>query len=97
MNAIESKVGFTPGPWEVDSIRTRGTTAYVIAGEGAIDGEAEANCRLIEAATELLAALRRAVPWLGKLIADGAHLNSVAPNDAIGALEQAEAAIAKAT
>lgn len=43
-----------------------------------------------------LAALRRAIPWLGKLIADGGHLNSVAPNDAIGALQQAEAALALA-
>ncbi len=41
------------------------------------------------------AALRRVTPWLGKLIANEGHLDSVAPNDAIGALEQAEAALAK--
>jgi hypothetical protein len=56
----------------------------------------EADARLIVAAPELLAALRRAVPWLGKMIADGAHLNSVLPRDCEMALAQAEAAIAKA-
>jgi hypothetical protein len=56
----------------------------------------EANARLIAAAPELLAALRRAVPWLGKMIADGAHLNSVLPRDCEMALRQAEAIIAKA-
>lgn len=44
----------------------------------------------------LLAALKRATPWIGKLIADGGHLHSVAPNDAIGALQQMEAAIKQA-
>lgn len=39
------------------------------------------------------AALRRVIPWLGRLIADGGHLASCAPNDAVGALQQAEAAI----
>jgi hypothetical protein len=45
---------------------------------------------------QLLAALKRAAPWLGKLIADDAHLNSVAPGDAIRTLEMVETAIAKA-
>lgn len=45
---------------------------------------------------ELVDALRRATPWLGKMIADGAHMNSVAPNDCIGALQQAEHALARA-
>lgn len=44
-------------------------------------------------ATACEKALRRAVPWLGRMIADGGHLNAVAPNDAVGALAQAEAAI----
>lgn len=47
----------------------------------------DAQARIVD----LEAALRRAVPWLGKLIADGAHMNAVAPNDAVGALQQAEA------
>lgn len=38
-------------------------------------------------------ALKRAVPWLGKLIADRGHLAAVCPNDAVGALQQAEAAL----
>jgi hypothetical protein len=54
------------------------------------------NQDLRSALTETLDALKRCVPWMGKLIADNAHLNSVAPNDAVGALAQAEAAIAKA-
>jgi len=45
---------------------------------------------------QLLTSLKRAAPWLGKLIADDAHLNSVAPGDAIRTLEMVEAAIAKA-
>jgi hypothetical protein len=52
---------------------------------------------LVSAAPELLAALRRCVPWIGKMIADGAHKNSVLPLDCENALRQAEAAIAKAT
>ncbi len=38
-------------------------------------------------------ALKRTLPWLGKLIADGTHLKCVAPNDALGALRQSEAAM----
>lgn len=57
----------------------------------------KANLRLIAAAPELLEALRRVVPWLAKHIADNHHLESVAPNDALGALRQAQAAIQKAT
>lgn len=50
---------------------------------------------LIAAAPDLLAALERAIPWLGKLIADGGHLQAVMPMDAVRTLEMAEAAIAK--
>ena len=50
-----------------------------------------------EAVPELLKALKRCVPWIGKMIADGAHQNSVAPLDCENALRQAEAAIANAT
>lgn len=45
---------------------------------------------------ELLAALKRVVPWIGKMIADGGHQDAVAPLDCENALKQAEAAIAKA-
>jgi hypothetical protein len=41
----------------------------------------------------LRAALARALPWLGRMIVDGGHLACCAPNDAIGAMEQATAAL----
>ena len=55
-----------------------------------------ANAHLIAAAPELLEALKRAAPWLGKMIADGAHMNSVLPKDCERTLQMIEAAIAKA-
>jgi hypothetical protein len=45
-------------------------------------------------AAAMLAAIKRATPWIGKLIADGGHLQSVAPNDAIRALQMLEAVLA---
>lgn len=50
----------------------------------------------IASAGVLLAALQRAAPWLGRMIADGGHLACVAPNDCVGALQQAEAAVVQA-
>lgn len=47
--------------------------------------------RLEQQRDMLLAALQRALPWLGRLI------HAVAPQGAIGAMRQAEAAIKKAT
>jgi len=44
---------------------------------------------------ELRASIKRLIPWLGKMIADKAHLNTVAPLDAENALKQAEALLAK--
>ena len=44
----------------------------------------------------LLAACERSLPWIGKMIADGAHKNAVAPNDCIGAMNQLQAAITAA-
>ena len=46
-----------------------------------------------EKTAELYSALKRALPWLGKLVAEGVHNNTVCPNDAIGAMQQAQAAI----
>ena len=60
----------------------------------AVDGPGFRRLPALRAhATACEKALRRAVPWLGRMIADGGHLNAVAPNDAVGALAQAEAAI----
>lgn len=90
------------GPWVATGWKgvvvndANGNTIALMPGGGNDLAVIQANAKLIAASTELLAALQRAVPWLGKLIADGGHMNSVAPNDAVGALQQAEAAIAKA-
>jgi len=72
-----------------------------IYGDGVLahnpnNAERDANARLIAAAPEMLEALEKAVPWLGKMIADGGHLNSVLPRACEIALDQAEAAISKA-
>ena len=55
------------------------------------------HAQLIAAAPELLKACKRMLPWIVKMIADGGHLAAVAPNDAIGAMQQAQAAIDSAT
>lgn len=57
----------------------------------------EDTAKLFASAPDLLAALQRAAPWLGKLIADKGHENSVLPSDAIRTLKMVEAAISKAT
>ena len=88
----------TPGPWETpgedggervicyqDSTGKRRTLAHVYDGEEF--GSMEANARLIAAAPELLAALQRSLNWLSSYSGDGA----------LGAYEQARAAIAKAS
>ena len=45
---------------------------------------------------EMLQALKRAAPWLGKMIADGGHQNAVLPRDCERTLEMVEAVIRKA-
>jgi hypothetical protein len=47
-------------------------------------------------APEMLQALRRAAPWLGKMIADGAHQNAVLPNDCVRTLQLVEDVIERA-
>ena len=53
-------------------------------------------CSLHAAAPELLEAVQRMLPWLGKLIADDGHLKSVRPQAAVEALQLAEEAKAHA-
>lgn len=72
------------------------TIHYGTASGFPSEAESKANAQLITAAPELLDALRRATPWLGKMIADGGHLKSVLPNDCLIVLQLANSAIAKA-
>ena len=100
---MKTEHGHTPAPWVATGYKNtvvndaNGNTLALYPAHDSTTETAQANAKLIAAAPELLAALNRALPWLGRLIADGGHLNSVAPNDAIGAMNQAQAAIDKAT
>ena len=90
----------TPGPWRASvgaghvAIMTGPTIDTVIAYGVTSTPEGVANARLMAAAPDMLAALRRAAPWLGKMIADKWHLRCVAPNDCVATLRQAEDLIA---
>ncbi|MBH9442481.1 hypothetical protein ACTMQP_12600 [Pseudomonas aeruginosa] len=88
----------TPGPWGQDkwgSLQTEGGQDVLLRGITTISAgsderiaEAEANTRLIAAAPELLEALRACVSRITDEVADAEFLDEV---------EQARAAIAKAT
>ncbi len=81
----------------VDADSDNGDVVALVPKTDDVERPELAIANLFAAAPELLAALNRALPWIGRLIADGGHLNSVAPNDAIGAMNQAQAAIDRAT
>lgn len=55
-----------------------------------------AYCPMHKAAPDLLAACERALPWIGRMIASNVHMQSVAPNDCVGALNEMDSAICKA-
>lgn len=76
--------------WPVDNGQTHTFVGVVQRAE-----DSEFIVRACNSHDELVAACERALPWIGKMIADKAHLNSVAPNDCVGAMEQLEAALAK--
>lgn len=90
----------TPGPWyasageivQEGTGRTLARVTYFDKEDAAQVGDA----RVMAAGPELLAALERITPWIGKMIADGAHLGAVLPGDCEQALRQAAAAIEKA-
>ena len=93
------------GPWQVSTLRPSGAfyiqnqQGYMIAKIDplfAYKPRHEANARLIALAPAMLDAIKRATPWIGKMIADGGHLNAVAPNDAVGALQQLDAILKEA-
>jgi hypothetical protein len=52
--------------------------------------------RLTAVNAEHIVILMRARTWLGKFIADGAHLNAIRPSDCVRTLERIETAIAVA-
>ena len=95
----------TPGPWASSPTAGNHDTAIYSETDGtgrdlalvrdASEGEGQANARVMTAGPEMLAALKRATPWLGKLIAEGVHKECVAPLDAENTLKQIEALIAK--
>jgi hypothetical protein len=107
--ATESKTAWTPGPWTYDqpalSFRIKAgdleiadaiaKVANGVSKRYVFEPEAEANARLISKAPEMAELLRRAAPWLGKMIADGAHLNCVMPRDCEVTLEQIERLLAE--
>jgi hypothetical protein len=90
----------TPGPWRTGDVFNtvfgppNGNPSPAIVAT--VNKANKANARLIAAAPEMLEALTRAAPWLGKLIANNVHMDCVMPNDAIRTLDMIEAAIAKA-
>jgi hypothetical protein len=102
----ESK--FTPGPWMIDGgtcdhhilAKRKGKlcnvaeAVYDESNEPSIV-EIDANERLIEAAPAMFKSLNRLIPWIGRMIADGAHKNTVAPLDCENGLAEAEALIKK--
>lgn len=76
--------------------RTMAAALVVVRAE--MEGEsatitAEVAAALLALGVRPLAALKRAAPWLGKMIADGGHLRAVAPLDAENTLAQIEALI----
>jgi len=97
--------GHTPGPWTYNGINhavyaVYDESAYSVANctknaVGTPEDHADANCRLIAAAPELLAALKRAVPWLGLAAAENLQIDCANPGDLLATLDRAAAAIAK--
>ena len=58
-------------------------------------GDNEENAKLCAAGPEMITAIRRALPWIGKMIADGGHMNSVLPNDAVRTMEMLDSVCKK--
>lgn len=96
------KVKHTAGPWRYENgclfSKERRLSIATVNILGSIETEPEelANAYLIASAPELLEACKRALPWMGKLIASRVHEDCVMPNDAVRTMEMLEAYIAKA-
>jgi hypothetical protein len=104
LKMTESK--FTPGPWRIGEYAVSdycptiyGPDGFAICtmeqGNINIADIVEADARLIEAAPAMFKSLNRLIPWIGRMIADGAHKNTVAPLDCENGLAEAEALIKK--
>jgi len=98
----------TPGPWSATNDTVKGPSGNIVAEcmgysvkatapEQRAQGGREANAHLIAAAPELLEACRNLSQYVAKGIADGAFKDCVLPKGAEKRLNQAQAAIAKAT
>jgi hypothetical protein len=88
---MKSKLSLSPSPAE--SVPLDGPKAVRIPASG-LDSSS-ADVPPVERSTkdklDAVKVVERCAMWLGKMIADGGHLNSVAPNDAVGTLQRAEA------
>jgi hypothetical protein len=93
---------WTPGPWNIRPLTY--TDGPHIPGTWTIQGRFgnvatqvffEKDARLIAAAPEMAEALAKAIPWLGKMIADGGHLNTVAPDVCVKVLARCESLLAR--
>lgn len=98
---MESKVGYTPGPWHARGKQVRYHLPGFFTSERLADCDREANARLIAAAPELLAELRIALSLLESIRGDGyageftPQLDYILQGDKSGE-SAARAAIAKA-
>lgn len=84
---------YTPGPWTVGDKRGVWVGPVVMADDGKrgvafVVGGSVANARLLAAAPELLAALKRVVQYIDEYPTGGYHINDV--------IRQCHALIAKA-
>ena len=88
----------TPGPWKVNSMtRIEGPSYGLIASvRGCLDDQTtHDNARLIAEAPAMVEALRDAVRWVAKGVADGAYASCVAPHGAEACLRKMEAILAR--
>jgi hypothetical protein len=87
---------FTPGPWDIieDSDGHRIRKGRYILGRTYENADDAANASLIAAAPELYAALVAVLEWAAPIAGD--NQNDVAAQKEIGAIDLANAALAKA-
>jgi hypothetical protein len=85
----------TPGPWIAENGKVKaGGFEYLPTHDGAALTEWEANARLIAASPEMLAALKRILPWIP--ITSAAEGGASAGSENVRAADDVRAAIAKA-